>query len=141
MSDTTAAAEHLRGMTDEMAALVREEIALIRQEALANVRAAGIDLALVGGAGAAALAALFAGTIAAIDALHGGTPARRTGLPLWLAAGTVAAVGGGTAFALLRVALGDLRQRAAAAHEATKEVTQAAGGVTDEVGSNPASPR
>lgn len=141
MSETTAAAGHLRGMTDEMAALIRDELALVRQEALESMRAAGIDLAFAGGAGAAALAGLFAGTIAAIDALHGGTPPRRTGLPVWLAAGTVAAVGGGTAFALLRVALGDLRKRAAAAREATKEVTQAAGTVADEVRSNPAAPR
>lgn len=127
MSETTTAGEHLRGITEEMAALVRDELARARTEAMANLRAAGVDLALAGGAGAAGMAGLFAGTIAAIDALHGGTPPRGTGLPLWLSAGTVAALAGGVAFTLLKLALGDLRERSEAPKEAIKEVGQAAG--------------
>lgn len=134
MTETTARpGDHLRGITDEMAALIREELARVRDEAVANLRAAGIDLALVGGAGAAGLAAVFAGTIAAIDALHGGTPAKRRGLPLWLASGTVAGLAGGAALTLLRVALGDLRERGAAPREAIQELGQTAGAVSDQV--------
>ncbi len=133
MSETTATGEHIRGITEEMAALVRDELAAVRKELTANVRAAGVDLALAGCAGGAGMAGLFAGTIAAIDALHGGTPAKRTGLPLWLAAGTVAALAGGAAFTLLRVALGDLRQRAAAPGEAVTELGRTAGAVAGEL--------
>ncbi|MBO0709346.1 MAG: phage holin family protein [Candidatus Dormibacteraeota bacterium] len=137
MSETTATGEHLRGITEEMAALMREEVARARTEAIANLRAAGLDLALAGGAGAAGMAGLFAGTIAAIDALHGGTPPKGTGLPLWLSAGVVAGLAGGAAFAMLRVALGDLRERGAVPREAIKEVGQAAGTVAGELRSNP----
>lgn len=133
MSETTTAGEHLRGVSEEMAALIRDEVARVRGEAMGNLKAAGVDLALAGGAGAAGMAALFAGTIAAIDALHGGTPPRGPGLPLWLSAGTVAAVAGGAAFTLLKVALGDLRERGAMPREAAKEVGQTAGAVAGEL--------
>lgn len=133
MSDTATTGEHLRGITEDMTALIRAELARARDEALAQMRAAGRDVALIGGAGAAGLAGIFAGTVAAIDLLHGGTPPKRTGLPLWAAAGTVAALSGGAAFTLLRVALGDLRERGALPRQAIQEVGRTAGAVAGEL--------
>lgn len=133
MTDVSTTGEHVRGITEEMAALIREEVARVRDETMASARAASVDLALAAGAGAAGLAGVVAGTIAAIDGLHGGTAAEGRGLPLWLAAGAVSALAGGAAFTLLRVALRDLRERSVAPREAIGEIGQAAGAVRDQL--------
>ncbi len=133
MSETATTGEHVRGITEEFAALVRDEVTRVRDEAMTNARAAGRDLALVACAGGAGMAGLFAATIAAVDALHGGTPPRRAGLPLWLSGATVAALAAGAAFTLVRVALGDLRERDLLPRGAIQDLEETAGAVAGEL--------
>jgi uncharacterized membrane protein YqjE len=77
--------ELLRQLSEQMSALVRQELELARAEMSAKVKAGGIGAGLFGGAGLFAVYGLGAVIAAAIAALA-------TGLATWLAALIVAVV-------------------------------------------------
>jgi hypothetical protein len=120
-------------VTDAPSRLIRQEVEAIRDELLDKLRPAAVDLALLGMAGGTGYAALLSLSGAAADLMHGGTPPRQRGLPLWAAAGLTGTLELGIAaaaagFAVSRVRRADLvpRQSLASVGETAQSVGETA---------------
>ena len=127
--------ESVRGLADDVASLIRDEIAQVRDETVNAVKGASLDLGLFAAAGGASMGGVVALAIALTDAFHGGTPARGRGLPLWAAAGLAGTVMTVSAAGLAVAATRDLRRRELVPHRALQSIEEtvedAAGGVRE----------
>lgn len=97
-------------MANDLSRLIRQEVEVIRDDLLDKLRPAAMDLALLGMAGGTGYAALLSLSGAAADLMHGGTPPRQRGLPLWAAAGLTGTLELGIAAAAAGFAVSRLRR-------------------------------
>jgi hypothetical protein len=65
-------AEHVRGLSEESAALVREQAQLIREDLVGELKQLGLGGAMLGGAGLLALGAFATLTAGLVNAFGGG---------------------------------------------------------------------
>jgi hypothetical protein len=115
-----------RAVANEAAGLVRQEIEMARDQVVDKLKGAAVDVGMLGVAAGAGVAGAMALTLAVTDVLHGRTPGRGRGMPLWGAAGATGALAIGLGTALAVNAVTDLRHRDIVPRQAAQEVGQAA---------------
>jgi len=123
MSGTTSReqtiAEHVRGLSEESAALVREQARLIRDDLTAEVRRLGVAGGMLGGAGLLAVGSFGALTAGLVGAIASRSGPGRAGF-------AVALLYGGGAAALAVAGREEIRRSAAEAADTLNRDVQAA---------------
>jgi hypothetical protein len=114
-----AIADHVRGLSEESAALVREQARLIREDAVAEIRRLGAGGAMLAGSGVLAVGAFGALTAGLVGGLGSRIGSGRAGF-------LVAILYGAAAGGLAATGLKEVRQAAGDAAEVVGRDVQAA---------------